>query len=168
MLRLLAAALLCATLTACGFSPVYAPTDDAAPQSVFNDFATIQIDPISQRIGQILRNELIDRLNAKGRAEVQYRLSVALTEQQIALAIARDATLTRSQILEVATISLSDIKTNKIVLTRRLTASSTYSILPSQFGTLVTEQDARERSLRTLSEQITTALSIYFKNLQGK
>ena len=164
MLKKFAAACFCVGLSACGFAPVYAPANNN--REVTADFAAIQIDVISDRSGQILRNELIDRLNAKGRTTSKYRLNVILTEQQIGLAIARDATLTRTQTIEIGDINLIDIQTGKSLLARHLSASSTYNVLPSQFSTLVTEQDSKERSLRMLADQITTALSLYFKNQQ--
>ncbi len=58
-------ALMPVAMGACGFKPVYgtASHDSAVGAALAN----VQIDPISDRNGQVLRNNLIDRFYTDGR-----------------------------------------------------------------------------------------------------
>jgi LPS-assembly lipoprotein len=61
-------------LTACGFHPVYLPTDDhPGPQA---DLAEIEVGPIYERPGQILRESLLDRFGTEPGTTRKFDLSV--------------------------------------------------------------------------------------------
>ena len=60
----LAAAVMAASLGACGFHPLYGDRSIGAVSTV--DLAAVQIDLIRDREGQMLRNELLDRFQPRG------------------------------------------------------------------------------------------------------
>lgn len=63
-------------MTTCGITAANFDT------SISQEMAQISIEPISQRFGQIMRNELIDLLTPKGTPKSpKYRLFVHLTEK---------------------------------------------------------------------------------------
>ena len=73
---LLAASL---ALAACGFRPLYATGPDGTGPG--DALASIYVEPIPERVGYELRNQLLDRLGATGRSDgVAYRLKIALRE----------------------------------------------------------------------------------------
>lgn len=82
--------LLVLALCGCGFEPLYVEKKHDNmwyyggdfDTSISQEMAQISIEPISQRFGQIMRNELIDLLTPKGTPKSpKYRLFVHLTEK---------------------------------------------------------------------------------------
>ncbi len=156
-------------LAGCGLSPVYGTYSNAGRNpSVANALDQVYIDTVPDRTGQKLRNLLIDRFYKTGQkslAEAQYRLQITgLSENIYGLGIAKDATATRSQIKLTATMTLTrrDDTTGKPALVRNLTAVSSFNTLASQYTTLVTEEDARDMTIRDLADQATTLTELYF------
>lgn len=153
------------TLSACGMKPVYgtyAQNKDARAQ-----MATIRINNIPDRIGQNLRNNLIDSLYIHGypAADSPYFLNIAtIIEREQRLGIAKDASTTRAQIRLNTVMTLTDTTTKKNLFSRRLLAVASYNNLPSQYTTEVAKAAAREDATRELSNQILNALELYFSN----
>lgn len=145
-------------LSACGFTPVYG--DKSLPSSI----GTIEVKTIPNRDGQIVRNHLIDRLYKDGYpTNPDYFLTVSsIKERIIEIGIDIDDEASRAQLRQEATVTLTDAKTNKSVLTRTVRATSGYNILLGQFTTFVTEENARNQALKVVAEDILTQLELYF------
>ncbi len=145
-------------LSSCGFTPVY------GTKTVSNDLNTVAIASIPDRNGQMVRNFLIDRIYKNGYPSApQFTLSVSPIEENIVeIGIDKDDEASRAQLRQRAVMTLTDMDTNKPVLTRTIRATSGYNILTGQFTTYVSQEDARQQSLRALSDNIITQLEIYF------
>lgn len=157
------AALLFLSLTACGFTPVYAP-QNGSPM-VQESMSSISVETIPDRPGQIVRNHLLDRLYYQNGYPVspRYRLVVSpIAEEVVEIGIDRDDEASRAQLRQRATFNLIDTNTGKPVLKRTVRAVSSYNILSGQFTTFITQQDARKQSLRALADNIMTELELYF------
>src|SRR5690606_39504749 len=116
-----------------------------------------EVGVIADRPGQILRNYLIDRLNPGGRpVDPAYRLNVSLSEVQRDLAIRKDDTATRANLIMNARFTLTDTATGAVVLNRQVGTITSYNILIDEFATLSSERDARDRALQQISEDIRT------------
>jgi len=154
---------LCAlVLAGCGFEPVYGARQDAGTAA---EFATIRIDPIEERVGQLLRNQLLDSLNTRGEPpHAAYRLQVIVTEIKQEVAVQRSELATRSNMVLTATYRLLDISNKAYVMTRTSTVSASYNVLSNEFATLANEADVRERGVHDLSEDITRQLALFFRN----
>ncbi|NBX66714.1 MAG: hypothetical protein EBQ96_06950 [Proteobacteria bacterium] len=170
-LSLLTFAALALVLSACGLSPVYGTYADTGTQaSVVAALDSVYIDVIPDRPGQKLRNTLIDRMVDTGRntkGDAAYKLQIGgLSESIYGIGIAKDATATRSQIRLAASFTLFDTRGLKPepVFTRSVSATSSFNTLASQYTTLVTEDDARDQTIRLLADQIMTNLELYFSN----
>jgi LPS-assembly lipoprotein len=152
-------------LSGCGFSPVYGSHDNNT--TVTAQLGDIAIDNISERQGQILRNDLIDRMYAKGRpASPHYRLSVKIRSTVEDLGIQADATSTRSLLNMYADYTLLDEKGKKLVSGTAHSVTS-FNKLDQQFGTLMASEDASERTINEVSDQIVNRLSLYFAETPG-
>ena len=147
-------------LSGCGFQPVYGTHDSGSSTiAALNDIA---IDNIPDRNGQILRNDLIDRLYGKNRpSQPTYRLKVALSHSEEDLGILANATATRSLLNVTGDYVLTDAKGNEIL---KGTAHSVASFdkLDQIYATVAARQDAYDRTLHEVSEQIVNRLSLYF------
>jgi len=175
-------------LWGCGFEPLYGKRN---ARDVIAEFAYVQVAPIDDRVGQQLRNELLQRLYAGGRAPaVKYRLTATLTESTSSLAVKKSSLATRANLKMTASYSLAwvgplherparspllkkadgdpqltDLDEGAL-LTRSDAVTVSYNILDSEFATLMAERDARERAVRSLSEDIRIQLAVYFDRQQ--
>lgn len=153
--------LLPALLAACGFEPMYGRE---AAKAVPADFALIQIEPIKDRVGQMLHNHLRDALNPQGvPAKPRYYLKVSLAETVQDTAIQRTAFAVRANLLLTASFVLHDATTRAPIFTGSATSTAGYAHQSADYGTLAGEKDARERAVRDLAEEIRVRLGFYFK-----
>ncbi len=153
-LRLLAAAPL---LAACGFEPLH------AQRGVVAALPPIRIDPIPDRPGQILRNYLLDRLAPRGEGGGQaYTLSIRLFEPRQVLALRRDDIISRMGYSAVASYELLDAA-GKRVVAGSSSYSTDYEITNSEFATLAAQQNARERVLELVADDIRNQIAVQLR-----
>jgi LPS-assembly lipoprotein len=151
-----------AALGACGFQPLYG---DNGARSAAGELAAVHINTIPDRNGQMLHNFLLDRINAQGRpGDPRYVLDIRLTESKSSLGIIKDSSSTLAQIASVANYTLRDLKANKTLQSGRSRSVTSYNIVQSDFATLAAEKDARERTLREISEDITTKVAVFLSS----
>ena len=150
-----------AGLSGCGFQPLHARGDDGVAAS--DSLSAVRIDPMRDRVGQKMHNFLRDRLNADGQpVSPDYRLKVELTETLSELGVRRDETATRANLNMVAKFSLLDITGNEILLVGKSSSTTSYDILETPYATTVSEDNARERALREVADDIQIRLVVYF------
>lgn len=163
-----AAALLASvSLTGCGFQPLHAKR--SGESTVYNQgFPEVDVAPISDRLGQILRNELLDRINPRGVARNPlYRLEVAADERRSDIVILRDSTATFAKFIVEAKWRLVDLSTNEPVTQGTNQRTSSFSISSSEYAILQAEKDARQRAATELAEDIRLRLALYFQRAGG-
>ncbi len=155
------ALLLPVALAACGFEPLYGRE---AARNIPEDFAFIQIDPIKDRVGQLLHNQLRDAINPKGvPAKPRYVLKVSLAETVQETAIQRTAFAVRANLVLNANFTLHDATTRGSLFSGSAISTAGFAHQDAEFGTLAGEKDARERAVRDLAEEIRIRLGVYFK-----
>lgn len=150
-----------AGLAGCGFHPVYGTHNrDGSP--VTDEMAQVEILPIDNRTGQMLRNDLLDRFNLHGRpAHPLYHLSVALHVTEDDVGSLANGTTTLSAIHVSGDYILSD-QTGKTLINGTALSTSQYDKLRDLYGTLAAHDSALERSINEVSEQLTARISSYF------
>ena len=161
-----AVAVLAIGLSGCGFQPLYGAR--SGDNGVSGDIATIRIAPIPDRSGQILRNELIDRLNLSGEsADPRYSLEVRLGVSKVDLGIRKDETATRTSMRFRSTFRLRDSASGAIVYSSRAAAVTSYNIVDSEYATIASERAARRRGLVLVAERISIRLAAFFNRLRS-
>jgi len=156
----LAALAALALLAACGFQPLYG---QGPRQAAPGQLGSIEVAPIADRLGQITRNHLLDKLNPHGRpAAPEYRLDVTLHESNQRLAFRKDATATRALMNLVAQYRLTEIASATPVHSGASRATASYNIVKSDFATIASEKNARERVSRIVAEDIALRVSVCF------
>lgn len=152
-------------LGGCGFSPVYG-TLGSNTKSAEVAFSQIDISLIPDREGQFLRNALIDRLHRNGTPSglnIRYTLKIdPVIESLIDLDITKDDDTTRGQLRLETNMHLTARQTGEVILTRPLTAITSYNILGSEFATRISEENTRQNALIDLADQIERQLALYF------
>jgi LPS-assembly lipoprotein len=147
-------------LSGCGFNSLYG--SNGSIQSS-DQLATIKISQIKDRIGQQVRNELLDLLTPHGAPRKPiYILSVSLVESKKSFAVQKNAFATRADLRLSGSFQLNSFLTGQQLTTGNFLAVSSYDIVSSDFATLSAEKNARERSVLQVSEDIRTRLAVYF------
>ena len=169
MRRCIAAGVLAAaalSLSGCGFRPLYA--DRSGGTGVADDVATVRVASIPDRTGQILRNELIDRLNPSGEpTDPRYALEVRVAVAELGLGIRKDETATRTTLRFRSSFGLRDSASGAIVYSSRVTAATSYNVVASDYATIASERAARRRGLILVAESIALRLAAYFNRLRS-
>ena len=156
-MKKLALIALCAPLAGCGFHPLYGG-GEVAPQ-----LSAVYVEPVAEREGYELRNELIDLLGSDGRlAGKLYRLKITLKETNQGVALQNDATITRYNDRLVATYELSDAKGTSLTSGTQ-TGLSSYNVASSPYATLAAQQDADVRAAQDMAERIRLDLGAWFR-----
>ena len=152
-------------LTACGFRPLYG---ERAGGSAAAELAAVQIGVIGDRLGQILRNDLIERLSPLGEpTSPRYRLRATFSESKAALAIQQDTTITRYDQRVDVSFLLLDLSTGVVIFRGQSRAIGSYDAVRSDFATLTAEQDAARRTVREVAEDVRAQLAAFFAGRQG-
>ncbi len=151
---------LVATLGACGFRPLYGGAENRA---INQKLAHIEISAIEDRIGQQVHNLLLDRFNSGGRPQKPfYTLTVrlAISTEEIGLKFTEEAT--RARLTLKVSYFLTDNVSGKILTEGGVRSVNSYNISDSLFSGLASEENAKERAAREVSDEIKTRLSLYF------
>lgn len=140
-----------ASLSACGFSPIYARREASDPGALL---AQIEVAPIAERSGQILRNNLIDMFDPRREAGTkQYVLVVTLNESPQVLALRRDDVISRGGYSASANFRLLD-RRGAVVISGGAGFGSDFEIADSERATALARQTARDRLMQALAEEI--------------
>ena len=155
------AALLLLPLAGCGFHPLYSQREEAIDEPAL---ASIKISPIKDRIGQMLEFELRESLNPRGiHVETRYRLVVALQVIRTDLGIERDAASSRARVDVIASFVLADANNGAPVYRGTTATTSAFNITDDAYAAQVAEDDARARTVRDLTDEIRTRLSLFLR-----
>ncbi len=148
-------------VSGCGFKPLYGTPESGEGATL--EMASVRVDPIPDRIGQVLRNELTDRLTAGvGPQPTRYRLLVKIRESTAPLQIQTTDTITRYNFTLSARFQLIDSATGNVVYDDNARAVGSYDVVESEFATLVAEQETGREAARDLSSSISALLALYF------
>lgn len=148
-------------LSACGYTPLYGRTGNNA--QVVGQLASIDVRPIPDRVGQMMRMQLKRGLSLKGRqGSADYQLTVTLSERIAKLAVEQSAFATRANLSLTSTYSLVRTSDHGEVTTGSAATVSSYNILSSDFATQTARADARERAVISLAQIIRERLAVFF------
>jgi LPS-assembly lipoprotein len=153
-------------LPACGFTPLY-EQDEQVNQTL----NSIYIEPIDGVPGVKLRNAIENDLfkNAvRGRGETYYSLQVKLTSSETSMAIRSDDVATLIKATYTAKIKLKQKSSSKILLEDSFSISTSRNVLSNPYGTIVSQEAGKDRSINLLANDIAERLTIYFKNQNKK
>lgn len=152
--------LVCWVTAGCGFQPLYG---GRTHNSVVSEFSHVHVAPIKERIGQQLRNELLNQLHTSAKKNwSKYKLVTTLRESTQTLAVRKSAFATRANLTVMASFNLLAGGDNRVVLSAAEKTTVSYNILDSELATLVAQRDAQERAIKSLSKSIVVRLAVFF------
>ena len=159
-------------LGGCGFQPLY--KKQQAGDAVIEDLAQVQvlnlIDQVSydDRLGQKIKNLLLDRLNPGGRPNNPfYVLAVTVSTARTELGLKFSDEATRAKLSMNASYLLKEKKTNAVLFRGSARSVNSYNIVQSNFATLSAENNAKDRAAREIADDIKLRLGIFFKELRS-
>lgn len=150
----------CLTLCACTFRPMLHATGD---EGVRGELEAISITGLDGRLGQLVRNALLDDLNPTGAAvPSRYILEVDLERSAQALGIQLDNVITRFNLTLTARFQLLDSRSGDLLYQSRVQRIASYNVSLQPYATLAAEVDAERRIAREVGDNIGTQLAVHF------
>lgn len=151
----------------CGFRPMYATDDPGAGRvDVPSNLQNIFIPASRGRVEQLVYNNLRDRLNPLGvPRQPRFRLDYSVSVLKQPLAFAKDETATRQNVRVSVAFSLKNSSDNAVAFSGTVRALAAYNILRSQYATLAAEQNAEDRAIREVSDEIRLRIASYFSGI---
>lgn len=143
-------------LTACGFKPLY--QDGGTEMRAV--LSGVEVSPIADRLGQQMRNRLIERFDPTGNPK--YRLDVVLEQSSESYGTRPDAGTTQEQITIVAYTRLVSLIDDSVVLDEPFRARTSFDVVLSDFATVTQREDSARRLALQLAERIHRRLAVHF------
>ena len=159
MMRSLILAALVA-LGGCGLRPMYAGGSSGA---VASGLSAIQVAPIPERAGWLVRHALIDRLGGESE-HAAYRLEVELDDDLAGFGIRGDSAVTRERRTLRARYRLVEIATGQVVLDATAGSDAGIDVVSSEYATIAAEQSAQERLTQMIADQMVSRLALFIRN----
>lgn len=156
-------AVLAFATAACGFAPVHgqrAEKQDAAAR-----LTGVEIAQIPDRVGQLMRNDLLNRFAPFGGAgSARYRLEVSLQSNDEGLGFQPDQAITRINFRLGATYRLIELTSGKTVFADVARSMVGYNVVQSDFANLSAQREAQRRAAGVVSERIAERLSLFLSD----
>jgi LPS-assembly lipoprotein len=149
-------------LQGCGFQPLYADNN----LSVSSTLATIFVEPIPERVGYELRNDLLDRLDGSSSVQnARYRLRLYLTELEEPVVFQPNTSITRYNYTVTAHYDLLPRDGTQAVKSGDVTAFAAYNAAaaPYLYSTVAAQREARNRAANDIAERIRIELAVFLR-----
>ena len=148
-----------AALAGCGFQPMYG----GQGRATLAEMGTIRVVQPRDRLGQLVRNEIIERISPRGEPSVvRYKLSYTTRLTEVQLAIQDDDSITRFSLRLTVEVWLLEIASGKVIYRDKTRAVGGYNAVNSEFATLAARDDTTDRVARAAAAEIVTLLGVFF------
>jgi LPS-assembly lipoprotein len=156
---------LCSSLALTGcIQPLYGPTLSGVPLA--SELQAIAVDPIPDRLGHYLGNELIFAFNGTG-ADVapRYRLNVKLRERvQTPILDTVTGRATSAAAIVDADYKLTTIPDNRVIARGVASSVASYDRFSNRLSNVRAARDAEIRDAKVLADNIRTQISTALTN----
>ena len=164
-------------LAACGFEPLYVEKtssekwyyDSQFDTGIRENLASVKVELMQDRIGQLIRNDLLDALTPKGLPKSpKYYLSITdIDKDEIDQALRDDITATRKKVIYTVKYVLKDVH-HKTLIDGTSKAYTGYDILRDPYSTTFAQKKLEKNAAKIISNDISLRLGAYFHSLQTK
>ena len=151
-------------LGACGLSPMYG---GGSSGTVATGLRAVEVAPIPERAGWLVRNALVDRLGGEV-AEPAYRLEVELDDDLTAFGIRGDAAVTRERRTLRARYRLVELSSGLVVLDATAGSDAGIDVVSSEYATVAAEQTAQERLAQVIADQMVSRVALFMRNSKSR
>ena len=165
-------------ITACGFEPLYVEkTSNNGGWYYNNEFDTdivyemsqIKVEGAADRIGQMVKNELIDDLTPRGVPQhAKYFLKLEpINSKRTELALRDDITATREKVKYTVKYSLWSKEKGELVSGKSWIFLS-YDLLDNPYSTTMDKKKVEKDGAKILANDISLRIGAYFHSLKTK
>ncbi|WP_339861756.1 hypothetical protein [Paremcibacter congregatus] len=165
--------LLTGLLAGCGFKPMYGQFSDG--KSDLRDvMANIRVDSITEegrpsRIGQVIRNNLMDRLTPYGETKsAEYILRVTFLIEEHGYGIREDESVTLQNLKLITAYQLEEVATSKVILDSAARGLVTYDLAQSDYSNMIARNASLGRLVEEVSNQMATRIGAYFSQNEAQ
>ena len=168
---------LIAFISGCGFEPLYVEKksdsewyyDNEFDTGIREEMASVKVELIQDRIGQLIRNDLLDKLTPKGTPKSpKYYLKVtSIDKQEIDQALRNDITATRKKVIYKVNYVLND-NNHQQLLSGNSVAYLGYDILRDPYSTTFAQKKNEKNAAKIIANDISLRLGAYFHSKQTK
>ena len=151
-------------LAACdgGFRPLYGSSSSGIGSSVNEKLAQVEVTQIPGRVGQRVRNELMDQATGGGAARPPtMRLDIALRESVTSTLVRIDGEAEGRVYNLEAAFNLIRISDNAVVLKGTSYARAGFERFESIFSNVRAREDAENRAAKTIGEDLKSRLAAF-------
>ena len=163
MIRAMALALML-LLGGCGLTPMYA---GGSSGTVVTGLRSVQVAPIPDRAGWLVRNALVDRLGGEA-SDPGYRLEVELDDDLTAFGIRGDSAVTRERRTLRARYRLVELSSGLVVLDATAGSDAGIDVVSSEYATVAAEQTAQERLAQVVADQMVSRVALFMRNTRRR
>ncbi|MCK5424282.1 MAG: hypothetical protein KAI89_02840 [Emcibacter sp.] len=155
------------TLSGCGFKPMYGQFSDGKGD-LREVMENIRVGDITEqgrpsRIGQVIRNNLLDRLTPFGETKsAEYVLNVTFLIEEHGYGIRADESVTLQNLKLVTSYQLEDVTSSKVVLDFAARALVTYDLAQSDYSNMIARNAALKRLSEEVANQMATRIGAFF------
>lgn len=149
---------------ACGFRPIHATQGAAAPVAS-EALSSIAVAPVHDRIGQLVRNALVDQLTPYGEpGAARFRLELDLNGTREGYGFRPDEAITRENFRLTAAYRLIEAKSDNVVVEGVTRSNMAYDIVQSDFANFTAARDAETRTAEEVAATIALRLALHFRS----
>ena len=147
-----------AVTAGCGFTPAFAPGGTATRLQ-----NSVSLDDPGDWEDYVLVRRFEERLGPASPA--RYGLSYSVNLVETGIAISTDNIITRYNVLGTVTYALRDMTTDKVLTSGKVENFTSYSAEGTTVSELAAKQDAEERLMLIMADQMITELTAKAGNL---
>lgn len=151
-------------LSACGFQPLYATRDDGS--SVSQQLAEVNVSPQTDRVGQLVRNEIVRSTRPAGtQAEDRFYLRFEARSNSQTLIDTADTVHRRLAYNLSTNFRLIDASTNKVIFSGRAFSRVPYDRLDASFSNVQARVNAEEQAAKQVGQEMRTRLAAFLATI---
>lgn len=140
-------------LAACTVQPLYGPTPTG--QAVVTAVSRVAIDPVNDRVSQVVRNALIANLDSGNEpAAPLYRMKLVVTSAESALGVTPIETAPAYSLTVAASYEVTSVATGQIVLRATSRGLATYDRINQEYANTRAHLDAEDRAAALAADDI--------------
>lgn len=176
--KILTTVLLASSLTACGFEPLYVEKtggdnlwyyNNQYDADIVHEMSQIRVNTSGGRMGQMIKNELIDMFNPYGAPkDAKYFLKISAptvrTKQQ---ALRNDITATREKVTYIVSYELWSKKKGMLVKGKSSSILS-YDLLDNPYSTTMDKKKVKKDGAKIIANDIALRIGAYFHSVNDK
>lgn len=149
----------------CGFQPIYAKPRTAESSAMAAQLASIRVKGIDDRLGQQVRNNLVENLSPRGEpARPDYVLSVRLNQSSGGFASSKDGNATIERMTVNADYELTEALSGQKIYSGQARSFTSFRYIGPRYASTAAERDSETSAASEIAASIRTALTAFFSD----